>query len=44
MKATLEAGLPLLNLDLPEETRQTLCDFGAAMVKQNEVKVLFCLF
>ena len=37
MKATLEAGLPLLNLDLPEETRQTLCDFGAAMVKQNEV-------
>ena len=37
MKATLDAGLPLLNLDLPEETRQTLCGFGAAMVKQNEV-------
>ena len=37
MKATLDAGLPLLNLDLPEQTRQTLCDFGAAMVRQNEV-------
>ena len=37
MKATLDAGLPLLNLDLPEQTRQTLCGFGAAMVKQNEV-------
>ena len=37
MKATLDAGLPLLNLDLPERTRQTLCDFGAAMVRQNEV-------
>ena len=37
MKKTLNAGLPLLNLDLPEEIQQTLCDFGAAMVKQNEV-------
>ena len=37
MKKTLDAGLPLLNLELPEQTRQTLCDFGAAMVKQNEV-------
>ena len=37
MKATLDAGLPLLNLDLPEQTRQTLCDFGSAMVRQNEV-------
>jgi 16S rRNA (guanine527-N7)-methyltransferase len=24
-------------LELPEQTRQTLCDFGRAMVKQNEV-------
>ena len=37
MKETLDQGLPLLDLDLPEATRQTLCDFGRAMVKQNEV-------
>ena len=37
MRKTLDAGLPLLGLTLPEETRQTLCDFGAAMVRQNEV-------
>ena len=37
MRKTLDAGLPLLGLALPEETRQTLCDFGAAMVRQNEV-------
>ena len=37
MKETLDAGLPLLGLELPERTRQTLCDFGHAMVKQNEV-------
>ena len=37
MRTTLDAGLPLLGLDLPEDVRQTLCDFGAAMVKQNEV-------
>jgi len=37
MRSTLDAGLPLLGLDLPEGARQTLCDFGAAMVKQNEV-------
>ena len=37
MKNTLDQGLPLLGLELPEETRQKLCDFGAAMVKQNEV-------
>ena len=37
MRKTLDAGLPLLNLTLPEDTRQTLCDFGAAMVRQNEV-------
>lgn len=37
MKNTLDAGLPMLGLEIPEQTRQTLCDFGRAMVKQNEV-------
>ena len=37
MRQTLDAGLPGLGLELPEETRQKLCDFGAAVVKQNEV-------
>lgn len=37
MKQTLTAGLPLLDLDLPEERIDTLCAFGRAMVKQNEV-------
>ena len=37
MKNTLDAGLPRLGLELPEEIRQRLCDFGRAMVKQNEV-------
>lgn len=37
MKQTLSAGLPLLGLDLSEETKDTLCAFGKAMVKQNEV-------
>ena len=37
MKATLDAGLPLLGLELPEDRRQRLCDFGKAMVRQNEV-------
>ena len=37
MKTHLNAGLPLLGLDLPETTRDLLCAFGAAMVKQNEV-------
>jgi len=37
MKKTLSAGLPLLGLDLSEETKDTLCAFGKAMVKQNEV-------
>ena len=35
MKQTLDAGLPALGLDLPENARQTLCDFGAAVIKQN---------
>ena len=37
MKETLDQGLPQLGLELPEAVRQTLCDFGSAMVKQNEV-------
>ncbi len=37
MKTTLDAGLPGLGLDLDEATRQKLCDFGHAVVKQNEV-------
>ena len=37
MKQTLTAGLPLLGLSLSEETADTLCAFGRAMVKQNEV-------
>lgn len=37
MKQTLEAGLPGLGLSLPEDRIDTLCAFGRAMVKQNEV-------
>ena len=37
MRETLDAGLPGLGLDLPEEIRQRLCDFGAAVVEQNKV-------
>ena len=37
MKETLLAGLPALNLTLSEETAETLCAFGRAMVNQNEV-------
>ena len=37
MKHTLSAGLPLLGLELSEKTQDTLCAFGRAMVKQNEV-------
>ena len=37
MKETLLAGLPELGLTLPEKTADTLCAFGRAMVKQNEV-------
>ncbi len=37
MKQALVAGLPALVLELPEETVDTLCAFGAAVVKQNEV-------
>ena len=37
MNKTLRAGLPALGLDLKDETIDTLCAFGEAMVKQNEV-------
>lgn len=37
MKKTLQEGLPLLGLNLEEETQNKLCAFGRAMVKQNEV-------
>ena len=37
MLRALEGGLPELGLNLNETTRQTLCDFGCAMVRQNEV-------
>ncbi len=37
MKETLVAGLPDLGLELSDEICQRLCDFGAAVVKQNEV-------
>ena len=34
---TLEAGLPELGLTLTEQQKKTLCDFGEAVVRQNEV-------
>lgn len=37
MRNTLDAGLPLLGLELTDNQKQSLCDFAAAMVKQNEV-------
>ncbi len=37
MLETLQAGLPGLDLTLPEERCQKLCAFGTAMVRQNEV-------
>jgi len=37
MKSTLREGLPQLGLELPEEWIDTLCAFGTAVVKQNEV-------
>ena len=37
MKESLLAGLPALKLTLSEEIADTLCAFGRAMVKQNEV-------
>ena len=37
MKETLVSGLPLLGLELNDTVCDSLCAFGAAMVKQNEV-------
>ena len=37
MLAALSQGLPQLGLDLDANIQKTLCDFGHAMVKQNEV-------
>ena len=37
MYETLTAGLPGLGLSLSDDLAQRLCDFGAAVVKQNEV-------
>ena len=37
MLTTLSQGLPQLGLTLDEGIQKTLCDFGHAMVKQNEV-------
>ena len=37
MKETLVQSLPLLGLEFQEEQINTLCDFGHAVVRQNEV-------
>ena len=37
MLTTLSVGLPQLGLTLEENIQKTLCDFGHAMVRQNEV-------
>ena len=37
MKNTLSAGLPLLGLTLNDETQDTLCAFGQAVIEQNKV-------
>ena len=37
MLETLGEGLPRLGLELPEDVQETLCAFGAGVVKQNEV-------
>ncbi|MBQ4600593.1 MAG: 16S rRNA (guanine(527)-N(7))-methyltransferase RsmG [Oscillospiraceae bacterium] len=37
MLTTLSEGLPNLGLELPEETKQRLCDFGWGVIRQNEV-------
>ena len=37
MRETLDQGLEALKLDLPEAARDTLCAFGQAVIKQNEV-------
>ena len=37
MRETLDQGLSALDLSLPEQARETLCRFGKAMIRQNEV-------
>ncbi len=37
MKETLQKGLPEIGVTLDEQTMDTLCAFGRAVVKQNEV-------
>ena len=37
MLDTLNQGLEAMGLDLPAPVRETLCDFGIGVVKQNEV-------
>ncbi len=37
MEQTLREGLPGLKLELTENTQQTLCEFGRAVVEQNKV-------
>lgn len=37
MRITLQAGLTQLGLNLPSQVQQTLCAFGHAVVRQNEV-------
>ena len=37
MNETLAQGLPQLGLDLDKKVQDTLCDFGKAVVRQNEV-------
>ena len=37
MLSALSAGLPKLGLSLTEQTQQTLCRFGQAVVEQNQV-------
>ena len=36
MMQTLTAGLPALGLNLTEKQKKALCDFGCAVIKQNE--------
>ena len=37
MRETLEQGLKILDISLEEDQKDTLCRFGEAMIKQNEV-------
>lgn len=37
MKNALQAGLPSLGLTLSQQTQDTLCDFGRAVIEQNKV-------